>query len=165
MKKLYLVRHAKSSWKYPHLSDRERPLNKRGKRDAPKMASFISEKIPCPELFVSSDAVRAYHTAVAFAKAFGMPESEIVKDERLYHASAPAWYQALASLGDDVKSAMLFGHNPGLTDFVNQIANTDIVNIPTCGIVGLSFHTDSWQVAQEQNCQLEFYHYPKGVYS
>ncbi|MEQ9290278.1 MAG: histidine phosphatase family protein [Cyclobacteriaceae bacterium] len=163
MKKLYLVRHAKSSWDYPQLSDRERPLNKRGKRDAPKMAAFISEIIPCPELLLSSDAVRAHRTAIAFAEAFGMTENDILKDEILYHASAPAWEQVVSSLSDGVGSAMLFGHNPGLTNFVNQIANMDIYNIPTCGVAGLSFRTDSWLKVSGGNCKLDFYHFPKGL--
>lgn len=158
-----MVRHAKSSWDYPQLSDRERPLNKRGIRDAPKMAAFISGKIPCPELFLSSDAVRANRTAIAFAFAFGMAENDIIKNERLYHASATTWNQVVSSLSDNVSSAMLFGHNPGLTDFVNEIADADIFNIPTCGITGLSFRTDFWKVADARNCQLDFYHFPKGL--
>ncbi|MFY0650662.1 MAG: histidine phosphatase family protein [Cyclobacteriaceae bacterium] len=163
MKKLYIVRHAKSSWDYPELTDEERPLNKRGKRDAPRMAEHVADKVTCPDVFVSSHAERAFKTSIEFAKAFGLSEKDITQTSELYHASESAWKRVVSQINDAHDSAMLFGHNPGITYFVNQLSRSNIFNIPTCGVAGIALDIDSWQEISNVRGKLDFYYYPKGI--
>ena len=144
MKVLTLVRHAKSSWKDANLSDLDRPLNKRGRRDAPMMGGRLAERNYFPDVIVSSSAVRALATAEAIAEEIGYPRSEIVVDERIYGADVTDWLEVIHTLGDAWDRAMCIGHNPGLTDLVNYLADDQIGNVPTCGIVDLVFDVDSW---------------------
>ena len=144
MKVLTLVRHAKSSWKDANLSDLDRPLNKRGRRDAPMMGGRLAERDYFPDVIVSSSAVRALATAEAIAEEIGYPRSEIVVDERIYGADVTDWLEVIHTLGDAWDRAMCIGHNPGLTDLVNYLADDQIGNVPTCGIVDLVFDVDSW---------------------
>jgi len=163
MKKLYIVRHAKSSWDYPELSDEERPLNKRGKRDAPLMAAFIADKIECPDVFVCSHAKRAIKTAEAFSRAFDLSTIDIWQNSELYHASSSVWKKVVLHLNNKYNSAMLFGHNPGLTNFVNQLTGSNIFNIPTCGVAAIELDVSSWEEITNIHGVLDFYHYPKGI--
>lgn len=163
MKHLYIVRHAKSSWDNPELRDADRPLNNRGKGDVPRMAEFLSNKIKCPHILISSPAVRAFKTAAGFAERFNCSESGIIKSPNLYHASVGAWLDVISQVNDDNESAMLFGHNPGITAFVNQITDSNIYNIPTCGVSGIKLSINSWSDINEKKGALEFYYYPKGI--
>jgi len=163
MKELYIVRHAKSSWDFPHLSDHERPLSERGESAAPLMAEYVRKRIIIPQVFVSSDAVRAYTTAFEFMKIFGVPKNEILKKKELYHASKGDWFKVIYTIENRFDSAMLFGHNPGLTEFVNEISGVDIYNIPTCGIVGIHFEINSWKNINAEKGKLVHYYFPKGI--
>lgn len=164
MKTLYIVRHAKSSWKFPELADIERPLNKRGKRDAPVMAEFISGKIECPDVFLSSPSRRTYDTAAEFVSRFDRDHSELHISHDLYHASSNTWKNVIKEIPNHATSAMLFGHNPGVTDFVNELTHKNIYNIPTCGIAGIELDISSWNEVSETRGQLAFYYYPKGLF-
>lgn len=161
MKRVYFVRHAKSSWNYPELSDKERPLNERGQRDAPKMAAFISNMVQCPDTFISSPAVRAFTTAEFFASAFGV--RQIDNEEQLYHASEIEWFSVLKKIENQCNSAMVFGHNPAITEVVNILSDSNIMNIPTCGIAAIRFETEYWKDIFDVEAELEFYHFPKGI--
>ncbi|MEQ6119230.1 histidine phosphatase family protein [Reichenbachiella sp. MALMAid0571] len=163
MKELYIVRHAKSSWDFPHLTDHERPLNERGKSTAPLMAEYVKKRIVSPNVFISSDAVRAYSTAFEFVNVFGVSQKEIIKEKKLYHASKRDWFKIIREIDDQFDSAMLFGHNPGLTDFVNEIAGGDIYNIPTCGVAGIHLEIISWKDVGAEMGKLEHYYFPKGI--
>lgn len=163
MKELYIVRHAKSSWDFPQFEDHERPLSKRGKMNAPIMAEYVRKRIARPQVFISSHAVRAYTTALEFLKVYSIPESEIIKNEGLYHASKGNLYKVISGIDDRYNKVMLFGHNPGLTEFVNEITGVDIYNIPTCGVAGIYFEINSWQEVYTENGKLGHYYFPKGI--
>jgi phosphohistidine phosphatase len=162
MKVLILVRHAKSSWKQSHLPDHQRPLNKRGERDAPMMGERLAERGVEVDRILSSPAVRALTTAEVIAEKLGYPHDEIIVDEMLYHAGVNDLLEVIQGLDDDWGCVMCFGHNPGLTAFVNWIAPYHhIVNVPTCGVVELEFDTDTWADAgRARSVHLDF-DYPK----
>ena len=144
MKHLTLVRHAKSSWKHPALADRERPLNKRGKRDAPIMGRRLAEIGYRPDLMLSSPAKRATTTAEIMAEAIGYPLSHIVVDERIYGTGVAGLIRLVQATDDNAERAMLVGHNPELTGLVNRLARVSIENLPTCGVAQLEFAFDTW---------------------
>jgi phosphohistidine phosphatase len=159
VKTLTLIRHAKSSWKKP-LPDRLRPLNKRGKREAPMMGERLAKREIEPDLIISSPATRALVTAEAIAREIGYPEEDIHADERLYGASSFELLEIIQELDNHLDHVMLFGHNPGLTDLVNDLG-CDIDNIPTCGVVKLEFDTDSWAHIGDIEPTCADFDYPK----
>ncbi len=147
MKDLILVRHAKSSWKDATLDDRERPLNKRGERDAPEMGARLARCKNRPDLIVSSPAVRALETARVIAGKLDYPRGSIVVKESLYGAGVADLLGVIRSVDESVARLMLFGHNPGLTDLANHLGPRPVPNLPTCGVLHLRFETDTWSVA------------------
>ncbi len=160
MKTLYLVRHAKSSWDYPHLADIDRPLNGRGKKNAPEMGRRLREKGILPNQLISSPAKRAYKTAKEIAKQLGYPEHKIRIDHDIYHAGQSSLLEVVRSQTDEVESLMLFGHNPGFTHFANALANESIANVPTAGIVAIRFD-QGWDGIDYGDGELIFFDYPK----
>lgn len=144
MKTIYLARHAKSSWKDLSLKDHERPLNKRGLRDGPFMAQKLYELFPDIDVFVSSHAVRAKKTAGYFADQYGIDASQVIEEKNLYHATTDGILEVIFGVSDVYNSVILFGHNPGFTDFANQFATQYIPNVPTCGIVKIDSDIKSW---------------------
>ena len=162
MKILFLVRHAKSSWKHAdELSDVERPLNKRGERDAPFMGELLLRKGILPDMLVSSPALRALSTAKEFANTFEYLESKIEVEDRLYLASAGALLGVIQNFDNDFDSIMVFGHNPGLTEFINLFENVFIDNLPTCGVVCIAFSANNWSEAEPENGKVLWVEYPK----
>lgn len=145
MKNLILIRHAKSSWKDPTLSDRDRPLNSRGKRDAPAIGALLKKSRLAPDLILSSPALRARKTARKIARQVGFdPERIVVRDE-IYLQDISSLLGVIADLDDRHGRVYLVGHNPELTDLANQLTGADIENIPTCGVVSVEFANDSWR--------------------
>lgn len=144
MKILYLVRHAKSSWEYD-LEDHKRPLNKRGLRDGPMVAARVAKTLPKPDLLMSSDAVRAKTTASYFARAYAIPESEIVLENRMYDFVGDKLLQVIRTCPDNVNCLMLFGHNNALTTVVNLLGNKILDNLPTTGCAAIRFEMDNWK--------------------
>jgi phosphohistidine phosphatase len=163
MKSLLLNRHAKSSWDNPQFSDFDRPLNDRGKADAPVMAQRLLTKQQPIDLILSSPAVRALATAQVFAEALNIPSEEIRIVDRVYLASYHSLLKVVNELDDTFDHVMLFGHNPGITDFANYLADADIGNIPTCGIAKINFETDHWSHVSAGTGVLKFFDYPKNV--
>ncbi|MCF8240602.1 MAG: histidine phosphatase family protein [Melioribacteraceae bacterium] len=161
MKRLILVRHAKSSWKDPDLADFERPLNKRGKRDAPLMAKLIAEKGEKPDVLISSPALRAYTTAREFAKQLDIKPKKLIMDENIYEAGAHELMGLALKFNDEHNSVMLFGHNPGLTLLNNYLSAQRIDNIPTCGVVCIEFEIDSWKEIKIESGRTQYFEYPK----
>lgn len=161
MKTLYLVRHAKSSWDNPALRDFDRPLNDRGKNDAPRMGKRLRKRGILPDFIISSSAKRARSTAKRIAEALGYPEKEIQLTETLYHAEPEVILSVIHRLPDSCNSVMLVGHNPGLTDFANQYIDVRIDNMPTCGVVAAQFDVRSWKDVGEAQGSLLFFDYPK----
>jgi phosphohistidine phosphatase len=161
MKILYLVRHAKSSWADPGQPDFDRPLNERGKKDAPQMGKRLNKKKILPDLLLSSPARRALATCKKIARELGYDEARIQTNRRLYHADSETLLDVIQQLNDSVKEAMLFGHNPGLTDFVNKVMHANLANLPTCGVVAARFITQNWANADSTTCELLFVDFPK----
>jgi phosphohistidine phosphatase len=160
MKTLYLARHAKSSWKHPELSDIERPLNKRGKRDAPYIGNLLKEKGVKPDIVISSPALRAKKTALAIAEKIDYPKSKILIDENIYESSSTELIHIIKGFGDKYNSVMMFGHNPGFTMVNNYLTNSFIDNIPTCGVVGIHFNS-SWKKIEDASGKAFLFIYPK----
>src|SRR5215471_13645034 len=131
MKTLFLVRHAKSSRDDPALPDKERPLNDRGLRDAPRMGERLANQDVRPDLIMSSPAARALATAELIAKKLDYKRKDIVVDERLYAAHADELLEIVQELSDRLKDVMLFGHNPELTELANRLSSK-ITDMPTC---------------------------------
>jgi phosphohistidine phosphatase len=164
MKTLYVVRHAKSSWDESGIPDFDRPLSDRGKRDAPRMGKRLKEKQVRPDLMLSSPAKRALSTCKRIAKALGYPAEKIKTDRTLYHADEDEILSVVRKIKDKHDVLMIFGHNPGLTEFVNGMCidnTTSIDNIPTCGVAAFSFDISSWHEADFAKGKLVFYDFPK----
>ena len=163
MKTLFIIRHAKSSWDASNLDDYERPLNDRGKRDAPRMGKRFKEKDIHPDLLLSSPAKRALSTAKRIAKELKYSKDDIKTDRRLYHADEETILTVIREIKDNKNVVMVFSHNPGLTEFVNTLMNgeLDIDNVPTCGVVAFQFDLVSWKDVDWGKGKLLFFDYPK----
>ena len=161
MKRLYLIRHAKSSWKNLDLPDIDRPLNKRGERDAPFMGKRLKKYDVKPGIIISSPANRALKTAKIIAKKIDYPADGIIVKDSLYAASIPSILNIINYIDDSIQEAMLFGHNPEFTSLANFLANHDIDNIPTCGIFCADFDVESWKDVAEGKGIFAFFDYPK----
>jgi len=159
---LYLVRHAKSSWKDATLSDMDRPLNKRGRRNSPDMGKRLLEQGHKPDLLISSPANRALSTARNIAQELGIDESGIVIDDDLYFSGAGGMQSALERVDDRYRKVMMFGHNPTMTYFMNRLASTNVFNMPTCAIAIIAFDMESWADLGSTDGVLLGYDYPKG---
>jgi phosphohistidine phosphatase len=155
MKKLFLVRHAKSNWDDPALPDEDRPLNARGRRDAPKMGKRLAKRDVRPDLILSSPARRALKTAEVIAKKLEYRRQDIVVKDRLYAAAADDLLEVLRELPAKVKCVMLFGHNPGLTDLAHRLAG-EITHMSTCAVAEFSFAAKSWvQVGRRKPARVD----------
>ncbi len=161
MKTLYLVRHAKSSWKDASLPDHDRPLNKRGEEDAPRMGKRLACRRPKPELIISSPAVRAKMTAKLLATGIGYPKANIVIDKLIYEAEPEDLMSIIRGLDNTVDCVMLVGHNPAFTLLVNSLARCNIENVPTCGLAVLKFDIVSWDDIDRVTGELLDFDYPK----
>ncbi len=160
MKTLYLVRHAKSSWKVEGLQDMDRPLKGRGVRDAYNTSEWLLKQGFKPEHIVSSPATRALHTAIIFSKNLNLPVNDIHLEAEIYHAGSKELMSIVRGLDDDYSSVMLFGHNPTITDFVNKCINHRIDNVPTTGVACLRFDAKKWKDL-DKKAELVFFDYPK----
>lgn len=161
MKHLLLCRHAKSSWKDGTLPDRERPLNKRGKQDGPEMGRRLRQRGAVPDLIVSSPARRALATARLLAGECGIPAKKILVIDGMYDSYPAKLLQLIQGFDDRHDTVLMVGHNPELTILVNILANPDIENVPTSGIVALDFACDRWGEVAEQSGSLVFFDYPR----
>jgi phosphohistidine phosphatase len=163
MKTLTLLRHAKSSWTRPRLADHERPLNGRGKRDAPLMAKRFHEAGIRPSLILSSAAVRAWSTARIFAREISYPNEFLQRDIKLYLASPDTLIDIIASQDSGFNSIVLVGHNPGLTELAQFLVPGVTDNIPTCGLVSVSIDADDWNLRTANRFELNLYDFPKNA--
>jgi phosphohistidine phosphatase len=161
MKTLYLVRHAKSSWKYPDLDDFERPLNKRGRKNAPLMGKILKKLQVNPDIIISSPANRAATTARILAAKINYPLENIRYNETLYEFSEGALIQIVKHIDDRVAKAMVVGHNPGLNSMANYLGNRQISNIPTAGVYCLDLNIASWTKIGENCGKSIFFEFPK----
>jgi phosphohistidine phosphatase len=156
-----LIRHAKSSWDYPELRDHDRPLNKRGKKDAPLMAKVLKKKGIKPDLILSSSAVRAFEFAKIIADELGYKKNKIDVTRELYMAAENDMLKIVKSVSDSRKIVFLVGHNPELTNFANSLSNYNLDNIPTSGIFRIDFDTDKWSEIDFGKGKFISFEYPK----
>ncbi|WP_296620555.1 histidine phosphatase family protein [Marivirga sp.] len=160
MKELLIIRHAKSSWDFPHLNDYNRPLNDRGKRDAPKMAKWLSSQEIKVDLILSSGAERAKNTALAFQAVLN---SHLKINDQLYHASYSKLLNQIKQTASNVNCLILLSHNPGLNDLADYLLSGFPENIPTTGIVSLKLDIKKWSEASSKNASLHLFQYPKNL--
>jgi len=161
MKTLILMRHAKSSWKQPSGSDFDRPLNDRGKRDAPEMGRRLRARKIAVNLLVTSPAERARQTGRIIANELGLANEQIVENDAVYEAGAGELLSVIRSFDDTCGSILLVGHNPSMTYVVNALSGDHLDNLPTCGLYGLQFDLHRWQDVAELQGRTLFYDYPK----
>jgi len=145
VKTLYLIRHAKSDWSDLLLSDFNRPLNKRGMKDAPLMGELLSKKGVHPDLILSSPALRAKTTAIEIARKLSYPLDSIQTIPSLYASDCETLFSVIHDVPNTVNTLIVFGHNPEFTDCVNAISGAEIENIPTCGIAAMHLKEKSWE--------------------
>ncbi|AZJ35216.1 MULTISPECIES: SixA phosphatase family protein [Tenacibaculum] len=151
MKTLYIVRHAKSSWKYESVKDIDRPLKERGINDAHLLSKYLAEEIKRPDVFLSSSANRALHTAVIFCENFGYPLSNLKIKRQLYSFSDGYLVKTVKALDDSFNSAIVFSHDHGINSFVNKFGNKPIAHVTTCGVIGIEFDTKHWKDIKKGN--------------
>jgi phosphohistidine phosphatase len=145
MKTLTLIRHAKSSWKYPDLEDYDRPLNKRGGRDAAMMADRLAARGFAPQRIITSPALRALRTAEAMAAAIDLSWQQIEAAPLIYGAAVQELLQLVRGLSPEESWVALVGHNPEFTLLARRLFGRSIDKVPTCGVVEGQFETDRWQ--------------------
>lgn len=161
MKTLYLVRHAKSSWKYPNLDDFERPLNKRGRKSAPIMGKILKKLKVTPDLVISSPANRAAMTARIIAASINYPLENIRYSEAIYEFSENTLIHVVKQIDDAVNKAMVVGHNPAINGLADYIGDQPIGNIPTCGAICVELDISSWAKINEHCGKLKFFEFPR----
>lgn len=162
MKTLLVIRHAKSEQGLL-LNDFDRPLNERGKRDAPAMAKKIQEHGARPQLIVSSPAKRAKKTAEYFFKELKLPENSFILKSELYHAQPQVFFDVIALLNDAASHIALFSHNPGITYFVNMLTTARLDNMPTCGVFAIKIPITRWKDFAKAEKEFWFFEYPGGA--
>jgi len=162
MKRLTLLRHAKSSWAEISLSDHERVLSERGERDAPRMGKRLAIRKVRPSLIVSSSAARARRTASLVAEALKYPAEFLQSEKDLYLATPDSILEIVCGQEDNYSDLMVIAHNPGLTDLANQLLPAlHLDNLPTSGAVAIDFVTKKWSEIADAETILAFYDYPK----
>ena len=161
LRNVCFVRHAKSSWRDPYLQDFDRPLNKRGFRDAPRMAAKMRELEVVPDFILTSPANRAKTTAEYFMKEFGLEEEQYLEDQDLYHAGPEEILEVLRNAPNERRSVFVFGHNPGMTYLANMFAGISIDNVPTCGIFQAKTMVANWEAFDPETSAFVAFYYPK----
>lgn len=161
MKTLYLMRHAKSSWKHAELNDLERPLLEKGLKRTRLVIEYLQEKNTNIELIITSNAVRAVDTARIIAHAFKVDESNFRIEKGVYMADNDSLFDQLFDLPEKVTQVMMIGHNPSITNFANTFMDEKIDYLPTSGVVAIRFDTDQWEKLPLANHKLGFIVYPR----
>ncbi|MGB1037571.1 MAG: SixA phosphatase family protein [Bacteroidia bacterium] len=159
MKRVLLMRHAKSDWSNDDLSDHQRPLNNRGKNDAPRMAIEVAERGIFPELILVSDAERTRETWELIKEYF--PTSQTVFIPELYLASSSEILRIVSEVDDLVDNVMIIAHNPGITTAFYDIAKVRIDNVPTSGIGCIKLIANQFKDILTPGNELEYFIYPK----
>ena len=148
MKTLLILRHAKSSWDNPNLSDHDRPLNKRGRQDAPRMGRVLRDQSMMPDLIITSTAKRALATAEAVALA-GDYEGEIKMTRRFYHADPETYLEVLSAVPDAYERVMIVGHNPGMEELFEQITGR-AERFTTATVARIQLPINTWKELSDE---------------
>lgn len=165
MKTLYLIRHAKSSWKDITLDDFDRPLNKRGKHDAKLMGKLLHTKHIKPDLILASPANRAMITAQKLAESIDYPLKKIHYQSAIYEASVEALLDVIRQAEDKVNTLFLIGHNPSLNGLLDYLVPENRVdNIVTTGIAEIELSIDRWEALAFGSGALIQFEFPKKYY-
>jgi phosphohistidine phosphatase len=160
-KQLLLIRHAKSSWSDFSIKDFDRPLNDRGKKDAPVMAKRLLDKGIAIDAFISSPAKRAKRTAEYFAAAYDQPKTGIIFFDELYLATPAVFASVISQVADKYDTIAIFSHNNGITEYANILTDTRIDEMPTCSIFGVKADVKSWKEFGNVAKGFWFFDYPK----
>ena len=163
MKSLLLIRHAKSDWGNLGLDDFDRPLNERGKRDAPVMAHRLLDKKIKIDAIIASPAKRAAKTAKIIAGEMKIKKNRIIYKPELYLAGPEVFYTVIENMDDEFDSIAVFSHNEGITHFANMLTIARVDNIPTCGVFALKIKTTNWKDFRIAEKEFWFFDYPKNA--
>lgn len=147
MKTLLILRHAKSDWGEGNLPDHDRPLNRRGQADAPRMGELIRAQGIVPDLILSSTARRAHHTAQLVAEACGY-EGEILTSREMYHAYPEGYIEAIHVMAGDEATVMVVGHNPGMEELVSELTK-ESVTMTTANLAQVALPIENWRELRE----------------
>ena len=161
MKELFIIRHAKSSWEDQSISDFNRPLNERGRTDAPLMGGVIKDNGFIPDLIISSSANRAISTAKEIAKKVGYPIENIVEERKIYETDFNRVVGIINQIDDKYKRVFIFGHNPTFTHLIEELGGEYIGNLPTCGVAALRFEFESWEMVTAKTGTQFYFDFPK----
>ncbi len=161
MRTLTLIRHAKSSWNHPGLSDFDRPLNPRGERDAPNMGVRLADAGLTPDLMVTSPAARAHATSRCLAEALAYAPDEICIEETIYEAGLRDLVDVVHDLSPTKNTVCLIGHNPGFTELARYLSGEALDHLPTCGVVHIQWKNGSWADISRGSGKIIFFDYPK----
>ena len=160
-KSLHIVRHGKSSWDFEDISDIDRPLSPRGINNAYLMAKKLSERKVVPDLFLTSPANRALYTSIIFARILKFPYEKIIIEDNIYMGYNEDLIDLIRNQKDSLSHIFIFGHNPAFTSLANHLMDHYLDNIPTAGVVSLSYNIDSWEKIGKVKPEKDFFDYPK----
>lgn len=160
MKTLFLIRHAKSSWNNQLLDDHERPLNRRGSKDAPKMGKLLKASYAAPEKILCSTALRAKQTACAIQLKW-FPQQKVEFNVQLYEETTSMILNIIQSTDQKINRLALFFHNPSITHLTGLLTSSSFPNIPTCGVTVLECAIKNWKLLEVGSCSLLNFEYPK----
>ena len=160
MKTLIIARHAKAEVLPAHKTDFERKLTDSGKADAEAMALMLTGQIKCPDIFISSNAKRAFSTAKRFAAAYNLNEDAIIKEKNIYEATADTLIEIVQQINNKHQSAIIFGHNPGFSQLAYYFSGNGAIELPTCGIVIIEFDLDDWENVAYKNGKITYFNRP-----
>lgn len=159
-RKLFIIRHGKSSWE-SIVSDIDRPLLERGVKNSYEMSARLAERGLVPEMVMSSPANRALHTAIIMAKAWEMDDRYLLIRKSLYLPEVDDIAETIFEVDDGVASLAIFGHNPGFTQFANRFLEPQIDNVPTAGVVVVTLEMDTWNDLFNARIVDTLFDYPK----
>ncbi len=163
MKILFLIRHAKAETAFT-LNDFERPLNERGKADAPMMAKRLLQKKIKIDAFISSPAKRAKKTAELFSAAYGLGDEDIIYVSALYQAPPEIFFEVISHLDEPFNSVAIFAHNPGITHLAQELVpEIKLDNMPTCAVLAVQADIPSWSAFAKSKKEFLFFDYPKNT--
>lgn len=161
MKTLILVRHTKAVKPLVNIEDIDRSLIEKNLEDAHLMARWLKKNKHFPDLILTSPAVRAYSTALFFARTLNYPLNNIMIDKSLYECGVEGYLDVISSVKNVYHTVMLFGHNPDITYTASKLCENFHEDIPTSGIVGIDINIKSWEEINHTKGTLKFYEYPK----
>jgi len=161
MRTIYLIRHAKSSWGDEDLDDFERPLNDRGRNDAPEMGRRLKHAGVKPGIILSSPALRAISTARRIAEILNFNSQEILLESKLYEASEKDIIHCISKQDDACVSMLVIGHNPGMHLLCKKFGAIDLEDFPTCAIGGFRFDCDHWKDIGKLKGSMFYHDFPR----